>query len=134
MIANHFPTAPAKAEPKERSPWVLEFQAVPFERLALQAAGAQVLGISRDGTARHQAFASAQRLPFPLLSDPEAALLRPLGAFGKKVLYGKEHEGVIRSTFLVGPDGRVRHVWPKVRVEGHAEEVLEKLEALRVSA
>jgi peroxiredoxin Q/BCP len=101
---------------------------------ALQAAGAQVLGISRDGTARHQAFASAQRLPFPLLSDPEAALLRPLGAFGKKVLYGKEHEGVIRSTFLVGPDGRVRHVWPKVRVEGHAEEVLEKLEALRVSA
>jgi len=96
----------------------------------VQAAGAKVFGISRDSVASHQKFAAKQELPFPLLSDPEKALLGPLGAFGKKVMYGKEMEGIIRSTFLVDPKGVIRHVWPKVSVKGHVEAVLAKLAEL----
>ena len=92
--------------------------------------GAQVLGISRDSLKSHQNFIAKQALPFRLLSDPETALLKPLGAFGKKMMYGKEVEGILRSTFLVDPDGIVRHVWPKVSVKGHVAEVMEVLQGL----
>jgi len=95
----------------------------------VQALGARVYGISRDNAKSHQNFIAKQSLPFPLLSDPETALLKPLGAFGKKVMYGKEMEGIIRSTFLIDPTGVIRHVWPKVSVKGHVEAVLVKLEA-----
>jgi len=93
--------------------------------------GAQVYGISRDSLKSHQNFIGKQNLPFRLLSDPELALLKPLGAFGKKVMYGKEMEGIIRSTFLIDPKGVIRHVWPKVSVKGHVAEVLETLTALQ---
>lgn len=96
----------------------------------VQALGAQVYGISRDSAASHQKFRAKQALPFPLLVDKDAELLRPLGAFGKKVMYGKEVEGILRSTFLVDPAGIVRHVWPKVSVKGHVEEVLGVLSGL----
>jgi peroxiredoxin Q/BCP len=96
----------------------------------VQAAGAKVYGISKDSVVSHQKFRANQALPFPLLSDPDKALLAPLGAFGKKVMYGKETEGIIRSTFLVDPQGVIRWVWPKVSVKGHVEAVLAKLEAL----
>lgn len=95
----------------------------------VQALGARVYGISRDNAKSHQNFIAKQSLPFSLLSDPETALLKPLGAFGKKVMYGKEMEGIIRSTFLIDPTGVIRHVWPKVSVKGHVEAVLVKLEA-----
>lgn len=95
----------------------------------VQALGARVYGISRDNAKSHQNFIAKQSLPFPLLSDPETTLLKPLGAFGKKVMYGKEMEGIIRSTFLIDPTGVIRHVWPKVSVKGHVEAVLVKLEA-----
>ncbi len=91
------------------------------------AAGARVYGISKDSVASHQKFVEKQALPFPLLSDPDKALLAPLGAFGKKIMYGKEVEGIIRSTFLIDPKGVVRHVWPKVSVKGHVQAVLDKL-------
>jgi thioredoxin-dependent peroxiredoxin len=97
----------------------------------VQAAGARVYGISRDSIASHQKFRAKQELPFPLLSDPDKALLAPLGAWGRKVMYGKETEGIIRSTFLVDPKGVVRHMWPKVSVKGHVQEVLDTLEALK---
>ena len=96
----------------------------------VQAAGARVYGISKDSVASHQKFRAAQGLPFPLLSDPDKALLTPLGAFGRKVMYGKEVEGIIRSTFLVDPKGVIRHVWPKVSVKGHVQAVLDKLAEL----
>jgi peroxiredoxin Q/BCP len=96
----------------------------------VQAAGAMVFGLSRDSVVSHQKFVAKQELPFPLLSDPEKTLLLPLGAFGKKVMYGKEVEGIIRSTFLVDPKGIIRHVWPKVSVKGHVEAVLTKLAEL----
>ena len=99
----------------------------------VQAAGAQVYGISKDSVASHQKFKAKQELPFPLLSDPDKTLLTPLGAFGKKIMYGKEVEGIIRSTFLVDPEGVVRHVWPKVSVKGHVQEVLDVLDKLRAS-
>jgi peroxiredoxin Q/BCP len=97
----------------------------------VQAAGARVYGISKDSVASHQKFRANQQLPFPLLADPDKTLLAPLGAFGKKVMYGKEVEGIIRSTFLVDPKGIIRHVWPKVSVKGHVQAVLDTLEQLK---
>ncbi len=97
----------------------------------VQALGAKVYGISRDSLKSHQNFIAKQALPFPLLSDPEATLLRALGAFGKKVMYGKEMEGIIRSTFLVDPKGVIRQVWPKISVKGHVEAVIEALRKIQ---
>ena len=97
----------------------------------VQSLDAQVYGLSRDSLKSHQNFITKQGLPFRLLSDPECALLKPLGAFGKKVMYGKEVEGIIRSTFLIDPKGVIRHAWPKVSVKGHVQEVLETLEKLK---
>ncbi|WP_243318206.1 peroxiredoxin [Geothrix paludis] len=97
----------------------------------VQALGAQVYGLSRDSLKSHQNFITKQSLPFRLLSDPECALLKPLGAFGKKMMYGKEVEGIIRSTFLIDSKGVVRHAWPKVSVKGHVQEVMETLEKLK---
>ncbi|MFZ9834795.1 MAG: peroxiredoxin [Holophagaceae bacterium] len=90
----------------------------------------QVIGISRDSHTSHQKFQDKFDLPFTLLSDPEAKLLKPLGAFGKKMMYGKETQGIIRSTFIVDPKGVIRSVWTKVSVKGHVEEVIEQVRAL----
>ena len=97
----------------------------------VQALGARVFGLSRDSLKSHQNFKTKQALTFPLLSDPDCALLKPLGAFGKKVMYGKELEGIIRSTFLVDPKGIIRHAWPKVSVKGHVQDVIDTLAKLR---
>lgn len=97
----------------------------------VQALGARVYGLSRDSLKSHQNFITKQALTFPLLSDPDCALLKPLGAFGKKLMYGKEVEGILRSTFLVDPKGIIRHVWPKVSVKGHVQDVLDTLAKLR---
>ena len=97
----------------------------------VQAAGAKVYGISKDSPASHLKFAAKQELPFPLLSDPDKTLLTALGAFGKKIMYGKEVEGIIRSTFLIDPKGVIRHVWPKVSVKGHVQAVLDQLDKLK---
>ncbi len=99
----------------------------------VQSYGARVYGISRDSLKSHQNFITKQNLPFRLLSDPECTLLNPLGAFGKKIMYGKEVQGIIRSTYLVDPKGIIRHVWPKVSVKGHVAEVMETLAALQKS-
>lgn len=97
----------------------------------VQALGARVYGISRDSAKSHQGFIAKQHLPFGLLSDPDTQLLKALGAFGKKLMYGKEVEGIIRSSFLIDPKGVIRHVWPKVSVKGHVQEVLETLDRLK---
>lgn len=97
----------------------------------VQSLGAQVYGLSRDSVKSHQNFITKQSLPFRLLSDPDCALLLPLGAFGKKIMYGKEREGILRSTYLIDPKGIIRHIWPKVRVKGHVAEVLDALAALQ---
>ena len=99
----------------------------------VEALGAQVYGISKDTVKSHQGFIAKQNLPFRLLSDPELVLLKALGAYGRKVMYGKEMEGIIRSTFLVDPKGVIRKAWPKVSVKGHVQQVLETLASLRGS-
>jgi peroxiredoxin Q/BCP len=90
----------------------------------ISAAGVAVFGVSRDSVRSHARFHAKQGLNFHLLSDPERALHLAYGCWGKKVMYGKEVEGTIRSTFLIGADGRVAAAWPKVSVAGHAEAVL----------
>ena len=91
---------------------------------AFDRAGVAVIGISPDDAASHRAFRRKYGLRFPLLSDPTHKVMERYGAWGEKTLYGRKTTGVIRSTFLVGPDGRVRQAWYAVRADGHAEKVL----------
>lgn len=94
------------------------------------AAGATVLGVSKDSVKSHDGFKKKHDLPFTLLSDAELTLHQAYGAWGMKKMYGRDFEGTIRSTFLVGADGKIAAAWPKVRVKGHVDEVLEALAAL----
>ncbi len=98
------------------------------EHSALVKAGAVVLGVSPDSVASHQKFAAKQGLPFSLLADPDHALADAYGVWGEKSLYGRKFMGLIRATFLIGPDGKVVRVWPKVKVAGHVAEVLATLQ------
>jgi peroxiredoxin Q/BCP len=86
---------------------------------SLAAAGFAVLGISPDSPAKLQKFAERDGLTFPLLSDPSRAVLEAYGAYGEKMLYGKKSVGVIRSTFVVGPDGRIEKAQYAVKATGH---------------
>jgi peroxiredoxin Q/BCP len=94
---------------------------------AFKAADAQVWGLSPQGPASKAAFRAKYGLPFTLLADEDHAVADAYGAWGEKMNYGKTYWGIIRSSFLVGPDGRVDHVWPKVKPEDHAVEVLAAL-------
>ncbi|AFE07375.1 AhpC/TSA family protein [Corallococcus coralloides DSM 2259] len=98
------------------------------EHSALVKAGAVVLGVSPDSVASHQKFATKQGLPFSLLADPDHALADAYGVWGEKSLYGRKFMGLIRATFLIGPDAKVVRVWPKVKVAGHVAEVLSTLQ------
>ncbi len=89
--------------------------------------GVKVVGISPDDGAKHQGFIAKYGLTFTLLSDPERAVMTAYGAYGEKKLYGKTVTGVIRSTFVIGPTGRVEHAWYGVRANGHANRVLATL-------
>ncbi len=95
-----------------------------------EAAGAVVLGMSKDSVKRQENFAAKQELSVPLLSDAETAICEAYGVWGEKKNYGRTYMGITRATFLIGPDGRIARAWPKVKVAGHAEEVLEAVRAL----
>ena len=88
---------------------------------------AVLLGVSPDSASSHQKFISKFSLPFPLLVDEGHAVAEKYGAWGEKSLYGRKYFGIIRSTFLIGPDGKLLKVWPKVKVAGHSDEVLAAL-------
>ena len=90
--------------------------------------GAVVLGVSRDSVKSHQKFADKFSLGFALLSDPDGKMIEDYGAWGEKNMYGRAMMGIIRSTVIVGADGRVLHLFPKVKVAGHVEEVLAALD------
>lgn len=107
-------------------------EAAAFSALAgaFKAAQTAVLGISADPVEALDRFAAKQALAVPLASDPGHAMLTAYGAWGEKSLYGKTHLGVIRTTMLIDPTGTVARVWPKVRVDGHAEAVLVAAQAL----
>lgn len=89
-----------------------------------------VLGVSPDSIASHEKFASKHELSFPLLSDADHAVAGKYGAWGEKKNYGKTYEGLIRSTFLIGKDGKVKAVWSPVRVKGHVDAVASKVAEL----
>jgi peroxiredoxin Q/BCP len=97
---------------------------------ALKKKGAVVLGVSGDPLAAHEKFKAKYKLNFPLLSDPDKAVAKKYGAWGEKVMYGKKVTGMIRSTFVIDKEGVVRKVFPRVRVDGHADRVLEALAEL----
>jgi peroxiredoxin Q/BCP len=86
-----------------------------------------VLGVSKDAPAAQKKFQEKYQLPFPLLCDPELTVHKAWGVWGKKVMYGKEVEGTIRTTVLIGADGKVEQLFSKVKVDGHVASVLDAL-------
>jgi thioredoxin-dependent peroxiredoxin len=113
--------------PRDNTPGCTrEAQAFSAARRAIETAGGAVLGVSRDSVKSHQGFITKCNLSIPLLSDPDLQLHKAYGAWGEKTMYGKKVLGCIRSTFLI-KDGRIARVWPSVKVDGHAEDVLQAI-------
>lgn len=92
-----------------------------------QALGVPVIGISRDSVASHARFAEKHSLPFILLSDPELQAIQAYDVWQEKKLYGKTSMGVVRTTYLIGPDGTIEQVWEKAKPDTNAAEILEYL-------
>ncbi len=89
-----------------------------------------ILGVSRDSVASHEKFKAKQKLPFELLSDTDESLCKKFDVIQEKTLYGRKFLGVERSTFLVDKEGKLRREWRKVKVKGHAAEVLDAVKTL----
>jgi len=97
----------------------------------LSRRGAVVLGVSKDSIESHCRFADKHDLNFQLLSDPDGEVLEKYGAWGEKTSYGKKRMGIIRTTVVIGPDGKVLKTFAKVRVKGHVDAVIEAIDAAR---
>ncbi len=95
-----------------------------------EAAGAIVIGVSKDTVAKHGKFRTKHDLKVILASDAEGDVCERYGVWKEKSMYGRTYMGIERATFLIGPDGRIVNIWPKVKVAGHAEEVLDAVKAL----
>ena len=98
-----------------------------------EALGATVLGVSPDSIRRHRNFIEKKELKVTLLSDEEKEVLQAYGVWQLKKNYGREYMGVVRSTFIIDPDGKIAAKWEKVKVKGHVEEVLNRLKELQNS-
>ena len=98
---------------------------------ALLEAGAVVLGVSTDDAASHARFRATHALPFPLLIDANAEVAMRYGAWGEKTLYGRKSLGMTRSTFVIGPDGRLAKVWKRARAAEHGAAVLDSIRRVR---
>ena len=94
-------------------------------------AGAKVVGVSRDPMKKHHKFVAKYELAVPLASDEDGAISDAFGTWVEKSMYGRKYMGMERATYLIGKDGRVEKAWRKVKVPGHAAEVLKTVEALR---
>jgi thioredoxin-dependent peroxiredoxin len=107
-------------------------EAIDFTRLrgAFADAGAEVVGISADTVKAQESFRDKHELSVPLISDERHEMLEAYGAWGEKSMYGRTFMGIIRTTVLIGADGRIARIWRNVRVDGHADEVLEAARAL----
>ncbi len=88
------------------------------------AEGVTILGVSPDTWRRHAKFKAAERLPYPLLADKDAIACQAYGVWHRKLFWGRYYMGVVRSTFVIGPDGRVEQAWRDVHHEGHAAQVV----------
>ena len=93
-------------------------------------AGARLLGVSKDSLASHAKFTAKYGLGVPLASDPDGAVVEAYGAWVEKTLYGRKYMGIDRSTFLIDREGNLARIWRKVKVDGHAQQVLEAVKAL----
>lgn len=100
------------------------------DNMARLSKKAVVYGVSKDSLASHGKFKAKHKLNFALLSDEDLAAHQAYGAWGEKVMYGKPVLGVIRSTYLVGADGKIKKAWPRVKVAGHVDAVMEAINAL----
>jgi len=89
-----------------------------------------ILGVSRDSVASHEKFRAKQDFPFDLISDPDEKLCKAFDVIHEKSLYGRKFMGIVRSTFLIDKDGKLREEWRKVKVKGHAEAVLDAVKNL----
>jgi peroxiredoxin Q/BCP len=98
-----------------------------------QALGAEILGVSRDSLKSHENFKCKQEFPFELLSDADESLCGQFDVIKLKNMYGKQVQGIERSTFLIDPEGKLAAEWRKVSVKGHAAEVLEKVSSLKTA-
>jgi len=107
-------------------------EAIDFSRLktAFAKAGTEILGVSADPVPAQDKFKAKHKLGFALASDETHRMLEACGVWQEKSMYGRKFMGVVRATFLIGPDQRIVHLWPKVSVAGHAEEVLAAAKAL----
>ena len=116
--------------PKDNTPGctteALDFTALKQE---FDAAGVAVFGISKDSVKKHENFCAKHSLGIPLLSDAEGTVCEDYGVWAEKKMYGKTFWGIVRATFLIAEDGTIAQVWPKVKVTGHAQEVLEAARA-----
>ena len=92
-----------------------------------QQRGAIVLGVSPDPVKSHDKFVKKFKLPFTLVADPDKRIVEAYGVWGEKAFMGRKYMGTHRVTFLIGPDGRIQRIWPKVKPEEHAAEVLQAL-------
>lgn len=117
--------------PKDDTPGCT-IEAIAFSNLraAFEAAGAVVVGVSRDSVDAHRRFKGKHNLSIPLLSDEDGDMLQRYGVWVEKNLYGRTYMGIDRTTFLIDGDGVVRRLWSKVKVEGHADEVLAAVKGL----
>src|SRR2546423_1798623 len=107
-------------------------EAIDFTRLSSAFADSQtaVIGISADTPHAQEAFRDKHQLATPLVSDEQHNMLETYGVWGEKSMYGKTFQGILRTTFLIGTDGRIIKIWRNVKVDGHAEEVLAQVRAL----
>ncbi len=99
-------------------------------RQEFEDAGAVILGVSTDDLTSHGKFVAKHELNFPLLSDPGAAVATKYGVWQEKSMYGKTYMGIVRTTFVIDKSGTVRKIYPKVKVDQHADEVLEFVRSL----
>ncbi|MDE2577827.1 MAG: thioredoxin-dependent thiol peroxidase [Hyphomicrobiales bacterium] len=101
-------------------------EAIDFNALRrdFEKAGAAVVGVSPDSVKKHDRFKEKHKLAIPLVSDENRTMLEAYGVWREKTMYGRKYMGVVRTTFLIGADGRIAQVWDKVKVAGHAKEVL----------
>lgn len=117
--------------PKDDTPGcTIEALAFTAQKAAFDAAGAVVLGVSKDSVADHCKFRDKHNLTVRLISDENGEMLKKYGVWVEKNLYGRTYMGIERTTFLIDGSGVIRKVWPKVKVEGHAEDVLSAVKAL----
>ena len=118
--------------PKDNTPGctteALDFTALKSE---FEKEGATILGVSPDSIKRHQNFITKKELQITLLSDEDKEVAQKYGVWQLKKLYGEEYMGIVRSTFLIDPDGNIAEIWTKIKVKEHAQKVLEKLKELK---